>query len=242
VKKYFSLLLFLISILSCDVATLSKEEASKINNYRINIQIYDHFEEKLNRITVSLSNGKKQIIDKDIKILVNNKPLYFFLKQELYYTKKSYYYLDTLKRKESYYFEIILRDSTKHPIAFIKPSDNKLMEFNIPKTVSKNENIILKWENLKAPYALEIQKGIQVKNKVAKNITEYGYSKTKFDTIKSKKGNYKIDKSYYEDSLTIATRVEFNLSRKEIGLINPLFKKNSNLTYNFSLNKSVEIK
>lgn len=137
--KHYKLIFILLFFQNCDVSTLSDKDVSKLENLQVNILISDSDKNKsLNSIRFELSDGKKQIINENIKVLLNNSPLDLFVKQELYYTKASFYKTNNLSIQDSYYFEIILPDSTKHPIAFIKPlkrSDSA--KFQIPKSILK---------------------------------------------------------------------------------------------------------
>jgi len=87
---------------------------------------------------------KKQIINEKIKVLLNGKPLELYVKQELYYTKTSFYRDANLERRDSYYFEIILPDSTRHPLAYLKPlKKSDSAKFYIPKKAYSNKNVTL---------------------------------------------------------------------------------------------------
>ena len=120
--KYFKILFILLILQSCNTATLSDKEANTISNLQVKIVIEDGFKEKsLHKINAYLSNGEKKIDNKNIKILLNGKPLELFVRTGNYYDKHPVYATDDLTRSESYYFEIILPDSSKHPLAFIKP-------------------------------------------------------------------------------------------------------------------------
>jgi len=241
--KYYKILLVIVVLNSCDVAELSENDSNNISKLKANIIIEEGTKDtSLDGLKVLLSNGKKQIINEKIKILLNGEPMNLFVKNDLYYTKKSFYRTDSLSRNDSYYFEIILPDSTKYPLAYIAPEKKKKnAKFNIPEKVSKNENFILKWTDLKTPYTLEIIKGIEVKKKKAKNITEYGYKRIRMDTLRLEAGEYMISKSYFEDSLTIASHLNLKLTYREYGLINHKLLKGSNITYDYTLKKAIDI-
>ncbi|MDH7447582.1 hypothetical protein [Aquimarina sp. 2201CG14-23] len=242
--KYYKLLLLIFVFNSCDVSQISKADTMNLAKLKVNILIQDGTKDHtLEYIKVKLSDGKKQIINKDIKVLLNDLPLDLYIKNELYYTKTSFYKTDSLLRNDSYYFEMILPDSTRYPIAFIKPMKKERdTKFSIPEKVSLQEDFVIKWENLSTPYKLEIIKGIEVKKKKAKNITEYGYGGNRIDTLKEKAGEYIIPKSYFIDSLTITRNLEITLTRNEKGLINQSLLKNSQIIYNYTIKKTIETK
>ncbi len=236
--KYYKIILILFAFTSCDVSTISKNDTKNISKLKVNIYIQnDGKDELLNKIKVNLTDGKKQIINKKITILLNGKPLELFVKQELYYTTTSFYRDTNLVRRNSYYFEIILPDSTKYPIAFLKPlkrSDSA--QFYIPKT-SKNENITLTWKNINTPTTLEVWKIVQPKNK--KEIKEHSvgnHSATKIkETINTKNGKYIIPQSFLEDSLTTVNYLKVRFNKQESGLINPKLLIGSSITYDYTI-------
>jgi len=238
-----SLLLILFVFCSCDVST----NPNVINSVKmkVNITIQDGTNKNtLNYIKVKLSDGKKQIINKNIKILLNNNPLELFVRQGNYYDTYSHYGTsygtDELLRKDYYYFELILPDSTKLPLAFIKP--NKIStKFNIPKNISTDEDFVLKWTKLDAPYEFEYIKGLLYERK-EDNITESSYAGKHIDTLTTKEGKYLIPKSYFTDSLNRTKRLETKLTRKENGLINPCLLKSSTIKYHHIIERTIYIK
>ena len=107
--KYYGVLFVLFLFSSCDVSTLSNADASDLAKLKVNILIQDgNKSDALDYIKVKLTDGKKQIINENISILINDLPLDLYVKDDLYYTKTSFYKTDSLARKEAYYFEIIL--------------------------------------------------------------------------------------------------------------------------------------
>ena len=243
--KYYKLLLILLGFTSCDAATISEKDTKNLSKLKVNIYIKDgNKDELLNSIKVKLTDGKKQIINDKIKILLNGKPLKLFVRTGNYYDKHSSYSTDDLLRKESYYFEIILSDSTKYPLAFLKPlKRNDSAKFYIPKT-SENENITLTWKNINTPTTLEVWKIVQPKNKkeIKKNAVG-NHSATKIkETINTKNGKYIIPKSFLEDSLTTVNYVKVRLNKQEIGLINPKLMTNSSITYDYTIEEVIDIK
>ena len=242
--KYYGILFIALVFSSCDVSTLSSSDALSLVKLKVNINIhYDTNKDTINYLRVKLSDGKKQIINKNIIILLNNHPLNLVVKDELYYTKTSYYQADSLVQNDAYYFEIILPDSTKHPIAFVKPmAKTEAATFSIPDSIATNENFVLKWKQLNTPHQLELIKGTETKYKIAKMIIEYGYSVKPIDTLIEKEGEYLIQKSYINDSLASAKHFDIILSRKENGLINPNLLKNSSITYHHIIEKTIQIK
>lgn len=243
-RKYYLLLLLILSVFSgCDVATLSEEESINIAKYKANIIITDNPKNStLSEVKVFLSDGKKKIINKQIKVLLNKIPMELFVKNDLYYTKTSFYKTDSLSRKKGYYFEIVLPDSTQYPLAYIAPEKSfKIVKFTIPKKIRRSKGFVLKWTQLNTPYFMEIIKGTEVKKKKAKNITEYGYNGRRLDTLRLETRSYTVPVSYFQDSLTIAHSLNLKLGYKEYGLINPKLLKNSDISYNYTINKTIEV-
>lgn len=241
--KYYIILLILVAFSSCDVSTLSNADTKDISKLKVNIYIQDDNNDNLlNEIKVKLTDGKKQIINEKIKILLNGKPLELYVKQELYYTKTSFYRETNLVHRDSYYFEIILPDSTKYPLAYLKPlkrSDNA--EFDIPKEVARNKNVTLSWKNINTPTKLEMWKLVHLK----KNKNEHSgrrYAETTIiNTINSKNGKYIIPKSFLIDSLTVTDYIKVIVNNQEEGLVNPKLLLNSSITYNYTIEETIEI-
>ncbi len=241
--KYYIILLILFVFSSCDVSTLSSKDTNNINKLKVNIFIQeDNKEDLLQQIKVRLTDGKKQIINEKIKISLNGKPLELFVRQGNYYDKHSYYSTDDLLRSESYYFEIILQDSTKYPLAFLKPlkrSDSA--EFNIPKNSYQNKDITLKWKNINTPTKLEVWKLVHLK----KNNNEHSgsrHAETKIiETLNSKSGTYTIPKSFLIDSLTVTDYLKVRINKQEKGLVNSKLLLNSSITYNYTTEDTIDI-
>ena len=242
-KHYkFTLLFFLLLFISCDVSTISDEKLNNLSNIKAQIYILDGTRNNIiNDLKVYITDGDKQIINDQIKIILNEIPLNLKVQQELYYTKKSYYTLDDFPRSKSYYFEIILPDSTVYPLAFIKPQNiNDSLVFNIPKTISINKDFTLNWKNINLPAELEVWKGVQ--NNLSGEHSGGKYSKTTIHkNINSKTGEYVLPKSYFKDSIGIARYLEIKLNHHELGLTNPKLLINSDIIYDFAIEKKVDI-
>lgn len=239
--KHYNLLLILLLFVSCDVSTLSSKDLKGLNKLKINITIEDVLgNTTLSQIKVRLSDGKKQVINKDISILLNGSPLKLYVKNELYYTKTSFYETDNLLRKDDYYFEIILPNKTKYPIGYIKPvNKDSDLNFTIPENAFLNEDYTLKWKNLSKPYTIEVLKGVENLENKKDNYTSYAYKNRLIDSLKTETGEYVIPKSYFLDTLTIARHLSISLSTEESGLINPNLKPNSTITLNRYFEKTV---
>jgi len=240
----YILILSLFILFSCDVSSISESDINKISKFKVNIYIYDGDKDHLlNKLRVKLSDGKKQIINEKIKILLNGKPLELYVKQELYYTKTSFYRATNLLRNDSYYFEIILPDSTKYPLAFVKPlKKSDSAKFYIPKKNSYNENVTLEWKNIKTPTKLEVWKLVHNKKNINQHSGGRYAASTIIDNINSKSGKYTIPKSFFEDSLTVANYLNVRLNRKENGLISPNLLGNSSITYNYTIEETIHLK
>lgn len=241
--KYLKIIFVLFIFISCDVSSISEKDANNPSKLKVNISIQDSPNDNLlNQIKVKLTDGKKQIINNRIKILVNGEPLELFVKQELYYTKKSYYRTTNLLRSNSYYFEIILPDSTLYPLAFLKPlKKNDSAKFYIPEKIPINENLRLEWKNINLETVLEVWKLVHEKKNINSHYGGRYAESTIIDTINSKNGNYEISKSFYEDSLSVADYLMIRLDHQEEGLINPNFIKNSGITYNYTIEETIKI-
>ena len=224
---------------SCNTTTLSEKEANNILNYKVKVIIEDgNKDNSLNKINVFLSNGKKNIINENIQIQLNGKPLKLFVRTGNYYDKYPVYRTDDLERNEAYYFEIILPDSTKYPVAYIKPT-KITSEFNFPKNLHLDKDFVINWKNNNLSADVEIWKGVHKKD----NPNEYGGGRyaesTLHHKINTENGNYRIPKLFYEDSLTIAHYLETRISSMESGLINPKFITNSEIMYNYLIEKTI---
>ena len=141
IKYYNIIIISLIVLQSCNTTTLSKEELKNISNIRSEIVIEDGVKENsLNDVSVILYNGDKRISNDNIQVQLNGKQLNLHVSVGNYYDRYPVYTTDNLERNESYYFEIILPDSTKYPLAFIKP--NKITsEFNFPKNMFLDKDL-----------------------------------------------------------------------------------------------------
>lgn len=240
--KYLKLLLILLIFQSCDESSLTGSDLNDLEKLRVNISIKDgNKRNSLNSVTLRLTDGEKQIINENITILLNDSPLNLFVKKELYYTKKSFYTTDSLRRKESYYFEIILPDSTRHPLAFIKPTvRSNEARFNFSKQNSINEDFKLEWENINTPTFVEIWKRVHEKEEPNRH-SGGPYSETTIHHItNSENGSYTVPKSFYQDSLTIADYLTIRYSSEQNGLTNPKLMP-SKILYSHSAQGSVEL-
>lgn len=249
--KYYKIILILLAFTSCDVSTISENETKDISKLKVNIYIQDDGkDELLNEIKVNLTDGKKQIINEQIKVLLNGKPLELFVRQGNYYDKHSFYSTDDLLRSESYYFQIILPDSTIHPLAFLKPlKKNDSAQFYIPKAIpivigNKKEAVTLEWKNINTPTTLEVWKVVQPKNKedIKKHsVGNYAEKRIK-ETIKTKSGKYIIPQLFLEDSLTTVNYLKVRFNKQENGLINPKLLIGSGITYDYTIEERIGLK
>lgn len=240
--KNLKLLLLLLIFSSCDVSTLGGKDANDLSKYKATILIEtNNKKEDLSRIKVSLSDGDKQIINDQVKILVNNIPMNLYVHNNLYYTKTSFYTTDSLSKKASYYFEIILPDSTKHALAFIKPlKENEFTKFSIPDSTSKSQSFTLKWSHLFTPYRLHFMKRFELPESDNNTSTSYDKGIT-IDTLRTKNGTYTIPELYFTDSKNNIDELSITLSREETGLINTTLFKSSSLTFRHNISKNVVV-
>ncbi len=144
---HYNIIFILLIFQSCNTTTLSEKEANNISNIQVEILIEDGTNQNsLNKINAFLTNGEKNIINDNIQIQLNGKPLELFVRTGNYYDKYPVYRTDELERRESYYFEIILPDSTKYPIAYIKP-DKITTKSNFPINFSLDKDFVFDWRN-----------------------------------------------------------------------------------------------
>lgn len=256
--KYFYLLFIWLFLAGCDVSCLSDKEFTDLSVIKAKILIEETYS-KFNKIKVFISDGEKQIINENIKVKVNGNFLKLLVINELYYTTSSYYtniitkkdksgadyFGEIFPRSNSYYFEIILPDSTVYPLAYIKSlnqDDMDSIQISTPKTISKTEDFILKWHNLNNPFQLTIGKGT-----LNKETKVFSTSACKTHLIKtaiainSKNGEHLISASSFEDSLKITEYLDFNFYYENSGLISPDLMKESSISYEFIVNQVVWI-
>ena len=239
--RFLSLLLALLTLVSCDVSTISDEELTKTSNIYAYMYIKDGIDSNyVSQIKIRITDGDKQIINDKIKIFVNEIPLLLTIKNELYYTKKSWYSIDKLPRSTSYYLQILLPDSTLHPLGFIQPAripDN----LNFPTTFSDTEDLALDWQNIPLPAQLTIWRG--TRNKISQ---KYGGNENEPSTIKhpisSNTGQYVLPKSYFEDSVSVTHALNVTLNHTETGLTNPLLLPNSKILYEWEVKQKLQTK
>ncbi|MEO9891168.1 hypothetical protein [Aurantibacter sp.] len=242
--KNHKLLLFLVSYLflnSCNVSTLSKKDLQDLSKIKVSITIDDGIKENgLDQIKVLLTDGVKQIIENDIKILLNDKELELSVTQEMLLNKTSFYKAPSLIRASSYYFEIILPDKSRHPLAYIKPYNNNLCaKFNLPSHLPKNEDFILKWTDLNTPHQIELVNSPEsnLNNKSLR--TTFNYNGALKDTLYSSSGEYIISKSFFNDTAINSKNLAIKLNREELGMTNPLLLENSIITYTHTIEKLI---
>ncbi|MFD2910206.1 hypothetical protein ACFSX9_15860 [Flavobacterium ardleyense] len=242
--NYLRSLLFcgLFLLISCDQSMLSDKELNDLSNMQVNIHLdedLDNEEEK--DIYVYLTDGKKQIINDKIIIKVNDLPLELSVRQELYYTKKSCYILPDFPTSESYYFEIILPDSTVYPLAYLKPKlKNKTFEFQVPKIASRHNDVVLQWKNLSIPSEMTVSKNVESKTS-AEESGGMDSDQTIVENIKTKTGTFLIPRKFLEDEVNKTNYAEIALNHRESGLINPKLKVNSTIFYDSKIERTIEI-
>ena len=124
--KHYRIIPLLFLLMACDVSSISDADINVLSKLKVLIYITESDEEgKLKEIKVRLTDGDKQIINDKIHVLMNDEPLELYVKNELYYTKTSYYRDTVLVPKEAYYFEMISPNGTKHSLAYIKPKEKR---------------------------------------------------------------------------------------------------------------------
>ena len=197
--KFYKIISFLLIFISCNTTTLSEEEANDISNLRVEIFIVDGTEKKsLNHINAFIYKGNKKIINKNIEIQLNGKPLELFVRQGNYYDRYPVYSTKDLIRRESYYFEITLPDSSKYPLAYIKPAEITTT-FNFPENIDLDQDFVFDWKKNNLVADLEIWKGVHEKNNPNSHSGGRYAASTIHHTIKKNTESFNVQKSFYED-------------------------------------------
>lgn len=237
------LLLFLIT-LSCTktkkdknqyIANIEKDE--RLANIYFNLYITDNNDSKnLIRTNLrALDNGK---MNSKNTFLLNNKPFQIVTRKSNYYISYSEYVLNKSRKDQDYLFEVILADSSRHTLAYIKPrSDYQDLNYMVPEYFSYGTNLELKWENIYVPTNLKIQKDIY-ETIYERKYPDAPYRNTHFKNheydykITDKNGSYTINKSALKDSLEVTVRVKAIFEHREKGKLNPNLRNNNcHLTY-----------
>lgn len=242
--KYLLVILTLFVVTACDVSKLSEEEVNDLGNLNVRVLISDGtHKNSSNSIVVYLTDkNQKKIINKDIKVLLNNTELDLYIKSEIYYQKIAYYHTDKLTEKNSYYFEIMLPDGNRYPLAYIQPLKKyDQTKFHIPKAVSITKDFTLRWDSLNFPTTLEIWKSVLDKNDSRKRSGGRYAESTLLDTISTYNGSFTVPRSFYEDSLTRADFLNVRISSLEHGLTNPKLIQGSEISYMYLVEKTIEI-
>lgn len=227
------LLLFLCFILSCTkkeknhyIANIENDE--RIANIYFNLYITEH-NDSSNLIKTSLRALDKGKINSKNTFLLNNKPFQLVTRKSNYHISYSEYTQNKAIKNKDYLFEVILADSSRHTLAYIKPrNDYQDLHYMIPKHFSSSKNLELKWKNINVPTDLVIQKNIYerkyqhspYRNTHFKN-HDYGYK------ITNKNGSYIINKSALKDSLEVTVGIKASFSHREKGNINPSLQNNN---------------
>ena len=239
--RYYNIIFILLLFQSCNTTTLSEKEANNISNIQVEILIEDGIKKtSLNKINAYISNGEKRIINENIKVVLNGKPLKLFVRTGNYYDKYPVYLTDNLVRRESYYFEIVLPDSTRYPIAYIKPS-KITSEFNFPKNIPLDEDFVLDWKTNNISANVELWKLVHQKDKPNTHSGGRYAESTIHHTINTENGSYKVPKLFYEDSLTVADYLKIRISSRESGLTNPKLITNSKVSYTYVIEKTINL-
>lgn len=223
----------MVLLVSCDVSSISNRKLNDISNIKANIYIeYDLVSGKRNDLLVYITDGEDQIINPNLKVYVNDSLMSLRVRQDMYYTKKSWYAIDDFPNSESYYFQIVTPDSVKHALAFIKPSTPpKNLHFELPKKHISSQDLTLKWEHILTPATLRIWK----------ETAEYGEGKI-LEDITETTGNYNIPQTYFhKDSTRLVSYISIRLNHRETGLVNPKLMQGSNILYNFKTKQDIDI-
>ncbi|MBU2997568.1 hypothetical protein KO500_14055 [Cellulophaga baltica] len=238
------ILLLLLFTLSCNKTVKDKnlyianiESDERLANIYFNLYITKN-NDSTNLIRTSLralDNGK---MNSKHTFLLNNKPFEVVTRKSNYYISNSEYVPNEFTKNQDYLFEVILADSSRHTLAYIKPRDDyQDLNYKIPKHFSFNKNLVIKWENIYLPTNLEIQKEIyepifekKYPNAPHRNTYykdhEYGHK------ITDRSGSYTIDKFSLKDSLEVTVGIKAIFEHREKGRLNPNLKNNNcNLTY-----------
>ena len=240
--KYFTILIAFFFLQSCEVSSISDKKASDLRNLeaRILITTMGSGENATDYFSLYLSDGKKQIINDNIKILLNDVPMILIVTHKPFYQKSSVYTTDELTQSATYYVEIILPDGTKHPLAFIKPfKRNADATFQIPKSVLISEDLTFTWKELNFSPNVEIWKSSgSLKTPTGNNRFS---AATVHHTIATASGSYTLPKSFYKDSLSLADYVHIRVSDVADGLMNDKLLQDSEITHTYEIEKTVPL-
>ena len=237
--KFIYIIILSGLIISCNTVSLTEMEASQLSHIKAEIVIEKFYtESNLKNIYVTLSNGEKFLINENIEVFLNSKPLHFFVRTGNYNDKYPIYRSQDLLKEDSYYFEIKLADGTLHPLAFIKPSAFQT-NFNIPNKFSLDKDFVFTWRNNKHETEVTIWKLVHQKDNLNENSGGRHASSTQNIVIREEDGIYTLPISFYEDSLTVANHIKVNISQSEDGLINPNLIGGSSIYYKVFLEKTV---
>jgi len=239
--KYINILLLTLIIQSCSKTEKTKyleniEVDERLASISANIYITDdNHPEKLSAIELNVYDGGR--FNSKNTILLNNQPFILETRKSNYYKSYSSYKLKKYKKDEAYLFEIILEDSSRHTLAYIKPRKDYMdLNYIIPKHFSSDENLELKWENIYIPTELRINKETYERKHpqyILPKTHEYGYK------ITNKSASYIIDKSAFSDSLEVTVEIKARFIVREKGRINPNLSSGSLIYINRLVKKSI---
>ncbi|MFD1552604.1 hypothetical protein DNU06_15460 [Putridiphycobacter roseus] len=238
--KYIQILLLLLLFQQCtetiadkDKYFLDSAKDERLANIYVNIFIGDNNSdpEKFKVIHLEVfDHGKK---NNKNTILINNQAFNLATVKSNYYTTYSYYQLSENKKERDYLIEIILADSSRHQLAYIKPrQDYTDIDYAVPKKFTAAENLSLTWEGIYVPTVLNIKKEIYDK-KYAHALHRNAYQKDYIynHELTTKNGSYIVDKSAFEDSLTVTVGLSISFRVRENGAINPSLQSGSQFIY-----------
>lgn len=238
IKLFFPVLLLLIN--SCN-SPLSKSKISELSPIRAKIEMRQSLTDKNNNsATVELydEDGYK-IINKNIKIKVNDTILDFKQRQELYYTTTTKYTKDNIPAKNLFKFEIILTNGKSYLLGSIEPLA-EINEDNIqfaPKG-NWNEDAVIYWKNLKDVNKLTITKSILL-NTSTKTEMNYDYEQLIEKKIENS-GKQVVSKSNYIDKRSTISSLEIVFSASKNGTINTELLENSSIVIEGHIDKYIK--
>lgn len=234
-------LLFLIAIVSCDVSPLSHGEIDNLSGIGATISIEQNpCNEKINNISMKLFDKKgKQIGNENITVRVNNTELFLYIVHELYYTKKIRYVADNIPVSDSYYFEVELSDSTILPLAYVKAIQPiKRESVKLAERGAIDLETKIEWEEMKEFDNVLIWKSYKMNDSKIHRGGPYGESSIHKSIEQN--GGYVVPISFYRDSVSTITALNFEFHANKEGLINPELLSGSNVTLHSMLVKRIK--
>lgn len=226
VPLLFIVSLFVLSVFSCNQSSLTNKDLLDVSVINAEIEIWQSLEKaNENGVTIELYDKDNDEIRNDtVKFFVNDIPLRYIIKQQLYYTKDYYYHEENIKPvNNKYKLEIELPNRERFflaEIAALKTVNKKDIICNENGKLDKD--FLINWANLGDVNQLIIDKSTETIDPKEPNITTYNQEP---DTVNIKSnGSYMIPKSTKKTSVGI-----LNFIANKTGSVNPKLLEGSKI-------------